>query len=227
MTAPVVSPRAPWSAALDVIGVITLVAALGAMTYRLAGAVGSWRDVALIVVAMPFGLMLADVLAGTVHWFCDTFFEEDTPVIGPTFIYSFREHHRDPSIITKHNFLELNGSTCLVAGIAALGFLAIDPTGGDWQLGVSGFAFALCGAGAVTNQLHRWAHDENPSSFARLLQRMHLVLTPEHHRVHHTAPFAKHYCVTNGWANALLERLSAWRHAERIAVSIGIPKGRE
>jgi hypothetical protein len=185
-------------------------------------------DRALITLAMfPPAALLADVLAGAVHWFCDTFFEEDTPVIGPTFIYSFREHHRDPSIITKHDFLELNGSTCLVAGIVALSSLWFDPGASHWPLAPSSFVFWLCAFGAVTNQLHRWAHDANPPRLARVLHRLHLVLTPEHHKIHHTAPFAKHYCVTNGWANELLERLSAWRHAERIAVSLGIPKGRE
>jgi ubiquitin-conjugating enzyme E2 variant len=221
------SARAPWSAALDVSGVTILTLAIGANAFRLAGAIGSATDLLIILAVFPLGALVADILAGTVHWFCDTFFEEDTPVIGPTFIYSFREHHRDPSIITKHNFLELNGSTCLVAGIAALASLAIDPRDGGWRLAEGSFLFSLCFFGAITNQLHRWAHEASPPRLARVLHRAHLVLTPEHHRVHHTAPFARHYCVTNGWANGLLERLSAWRHAERLAVSLGIPKGRE
>ena len=55
----------------------------------------------------------ADWASGLAHWSCDTFFEEDTPLVGPAVIQPFREHHRDPLAMTRHGFLELNGSNCL------------------------------------------------------------------------------------------------------------------
>ena len=39
------------------------------------------------------GYLLADLLSGTVHWFCDSFFAPDTPLIGRSIIHPFRDHH--------------------------------------------------------------------------------------------------------------------------------------
>jgi hypothetical protein len=45
------------------------------------------------------------------------------------------------------------------------------------------------------------------------LQRSGLILGPEHHQRHHTAPFNTYYCITSGWLNPLLARS---RFFERI-----------
>ena len=55
----------------------------------------------LVLPALFVGYLLADFITGTIHWFCDTFFDEETPVIGNFIIYSFREHHSYPLLITK------------------------------------------------------------------------------------------------------------------------------
>ena len=47
------------------------------------GSVG-WVGVPTLVL----GYLLADLLSGTTHWFRNTFFDEDTPVIGPIVIHS-------------------------------------------------------------------------------------------------------------------------------------------
>jgi len=66
----------------------------------------------------------------------------------------------------------------------------------------------------ATNQFHKWAHQENPSAFARWLQRKRLVLEPAHHQRHHTRPFDVNYCITNGWLNPVLNRLKFFRRLE-------------
>jgi hypothetical protein len=220
--------RPRWAPALDRFGIAAFATVYGFAAYRLAGAVDSIVSVAIVLVTLPIGYLLADVAAGTMHWFCDSFFEEDTPFIGPLFMRPFREHHRDPLSITRHGFLELNGNSCVaVAPLAALSFIAVDPASGLASLSIFAIAFAFFGAAACTNQLHRWAHDVNPSRGARVLQRLHLILPPDHHQVHHTPPFIGHYCVTNGWMNSALERIRFWRAAEWVAVRLGIPKSRE
>ena len=60
----------------------------------------------LVLPALFLGYLLADFITGTIHWFCDSFFDEETPVIGNFIIYSFREHHSHPLIITKDKFIE-------------------------------------------------------------------------------------------------------------------------
>ena len=34
-----------------------------------------------------------------------------------------------------------------------------------------------------------------------LLQKLHLILPPGHHALHHTRPYNNHYCITVGWLN--------------------------
>ena len=84
-------------------------------------------------------------------------------------------------------------------------------------------------ATVLTNQFHKWAHQEAPSRFVRLLQRSRLVLDPAHHQVHHTKPFNMHYCITNGWLNPLLNKIKFFRGLEATLRFLGIEvaNGRE
>ena len=65
-----------------------------------------------------------------------------------------------------------------------------------------------------TNQFHKWAHTKNPAGWVRLLQRAGLILSPEHHAVHHAAPRDKYYCITVGWMNPLLDKIRFFRFLE-------------
>jgi ubiquitin-conjugating enzyme E2 variant len=70
----------------------------------------------------------------------------------------------------------------------------------------------------ATNSLHRWAHMEpaRVPSVVKVLQRLHLVLPPEHHGIHHVAPYTKYYCITVGWMNEPLHRIGFFRILERV-----------
>ena len=54
----------------------------------------------------------------------------------------------------------------------------------------------------------------------RLLQRAGLILSPEHHVVHHTAPRDKYYCITVGWMNPLLDKIHFFRFCEAAITRI-------
>ena len=60
------------------------------------------------------GYLLADLLSGTVHWFCDSFFAPDTPLIGRTIIHPFRDHHDHPDDITQYGFLEQDSTSYII-----------------------------------------------------------------------------------------------------------------
>ena len=209
--------------AVDALAVVLVAGALGLLAVRLGRAVQSPADGVLALAMIVTGYLGADALTGLVHWFCDTFFDETTPVLGPGLIAPFREHHRDPLLMTRHGFLQLTGSS----------FRALAPLLGFylWQIdrapiALDAFVLAVAGGGAATNLLHRWAHDPNPPVVARALQRLGIVLTPERHANHHAPPYAAAYCVTSGWLNPLFERLRVWARAEAALIAIGFPVSR-
>ncbi|MBC71162.1 MAG: hypothetical protein CMH47_02545, partial [Muricauda sp.] len=57
-----------------------------------------------------------------------------------------------------------------------------------------------------TNQFHKWAHSEEVPGFGRWLQRMHIILPPDHHQIHHTWPHHTYFCITTGWLKWPLPR---------------------
>jgi ubiquitin-conjugating enzyme E2 variant len=168
------------------------------------------------------GLFAADVLTGLAHWAGDTWGSERTPIVGTMFIRPFREHHVDQTAITRHDFFETNGNNFFVSAFVAAPaffFLAGHPAATVFCLSLS---VALC----ATNQIHKWAHMERPPLHARLLQRLHLILVPEGHAVHHASPHTKSYSITNGWLNRAFDRAGLYRMLELgiTAVSGAVPR---
>lgn len=177
----------------------------------------------LAALAIPLALVLGDFVGGLVHWAADTYFSEDTPVVGRTLIKPFREHHLFPRDICTHTFVSIVGNVCILAvPILALCLYLL------WvsQHGLLAFgilcATLMTAATVATNVFHKWAHEEKPSAGVRWLQRMRLVLEPRHHQIHHTEPFEMHYCITNGWLNPLLNKIKFFRRLEATLGFLGI-----
>jgi hypothetical protein len=206
-----------------------LVAAVVLLTLhgsRVFGGLSAQRAWWVLPLALALGVLAADFASGVVHWIGDRFFREDSPIIGPMLIQPFREHHRDPSGITRHGWLELHGNTALPVAIVlglALG-LAPRTLGHPARLIAETTLLCFLVASLATNQLHMWAHMERPPRLARWLQNTRLVLTPDGHARHHANDFQTSYCITTGWLNPLLDalrffpRLEGWfRHEEPAA----------
>jgi len=177
----------------------------------------------LAAVAIPLALVLGDFVGGLVHWAADTYFSEDTPVVGPALIKPFRQHHIFPRDICTHTLVSIVGNVCILAvPILALCLYML------WvsQHGLLAFAILLttlmAAATVATNVIHKWAHQEKPSAGVRWLQRMRLVLEPRHHQIHHTEPFEMHYCITNGWLNPLLNKIEFFSRLEATLRFLGI-----
>jgi len=171
----------------------------------------------ILLLALVFTHPVADLLSGLVHWAADRMLPASTPYLGRSFVRPFREHHADPEGITRHNFIETNGNTCiaLTPALAGVWWWAV---GQPWQSAavvveafVLGLAFWLC----ITNQIHKWAHVERPPAAVRWLQRRRVILEPGHHAAHHTMPFDQRFCITSGWLNPVVDRLGVFALLER------------
>jgi ubiquitin-conjugating enzyme E2 variant len=170
----------------------------------------------MLALAIPLGLLASDLVTGILHWIPDTYGSENTPVLGPSVVKPFRLHHLYPRDICTHKLVETLGNSCIIAVPAlslTLYLIWIMPE----SLWLAPAVICLCilAIGTVlTNQFHKWAHQERPSAIVRWLQRARLVLGPAHHERHHTEPFNKHYCITNGWLNPVLNRVGFFRKIE-------------
>jgi plasmanylethanolamine desaturase len=180
--------------------------------WRLVEATGAWFVPVALAAALA-AWAASDLLSGLVHWAFDTYGSVQTPFVGAAFIRPFREHHFDPLAITRHDFVETNGSNCLACSPLLIAASVMPLDAAPLVAAQSFMLFTALGV-LATNQCHKWAHADVAArpALVRWAQRAGLLLSPEHHKLHHTAPFDSHFCTSNGWLNAPLNRLlRAWR----------------
>jgi plasmanylethanolamine desaturase len=203
--------------AMEIASIVTFVSLELFLVYRIWG--NAFLSAPLVLGALLVGYLAADFVSGFVHWAGDTWGSTEMPVLGKAFIRPFREHHVDEKAITRHDFVETNGNNCLVSIPVAIIAVLLPHTSTLWL-----FASAALGSMIfwvmATNQFHKWSHVDAPGPVVGLLQRLHLILPPEHHQVHHTAPFNKYYCITVGWLNRPLQVIQFFPLAERLITRV-------
>ncbi len=160
------------------------------------------------------GVATADLASGLVHWGADTWGRDDLPFVGPRLLVPFRVHHINPDDFLRRSFVDTNGDVALLAVplVAALLFVPLDTS---WGVPATLFGLAFSSAGAMTNQIHQWAHMPSPPLPVRLLQDGGLILGRTAHSTHHARPYDAHYCITTGWWNRPLQAIGFFRGLER------------
>lgn len=199
---------------LFVLGVWDLAAALttqpAALFAALAGLAAGW--------------LAADFGSGLLHWLCDRFGDERTPLVGRLVIAPFREHHVDPQILAGKNFYDAASSNAWIAlALVGLWLWLGDGSLGPASAFAGSFALTLAAAVFLTNTFHQWAHQVAPPRAARWLQRLRLAIRPESHARHHVGGDAA-YCVTTGWCNATLDRWEFFPRLERALARLRSPR---
>ena len=198
---------------VEIISLISSALLFLAILYRLF--ISPDNNYFLTALCIGSGFVLADFFAGIVHWFADTWGSVHWPVVGPTLIRSFREHHVDQNAITRHDFVETNGSSALAVLPLLLTAIFYQPT---TQLAIFfvGTAAWLCAFIVFTNQFHKWAHTSKNSQFVSLLQNSQIILPRKHHARHHAGKFDRDYCITSGWLNPLLNKIGFFSGLEYL-----------
>lgn len=201
--------------ALEISSIAAFGVMLGALAWRLAPY--ALHNPWLLLSAGALGYLGADFVSGFVHWMADTWGSTEMPIIGKALIRPFREHHVDQEAITRHDFVETNGNNCLIS-LPTLAVALLLPLGSELRLSL--FTATFLGSLVLwvfgTNQFHKWSHMKQPPPVARLLQRMHLILPPEHHALHHAPPFNRYYAITAGWVNWPLYALRFYSTLEAL-----------
>lgn len=219
MTAPLSTGPRPsqWQEKLGVVLFFLLCALLVRRVAQAAGAQTFW----VLAVSGVLGFVTSDLVSGLVHWLFDTWFSRTTPVLGKTFVTPFRVHHEDPLDITRHGFIATNGHNCLVS-VPVLALALLLPSGPEAPLASAAliFVLTLCLGVFGTNQFHKWSHTEQVPAAVAWLQARGLILGREHHDVHHTEPYTRHYCITTGWLNRPLDGMGFFRRLERLITAV-------
>ncbi|XP_065676339.1 plasmanylethanolamine desaturase 1 [Hydra vulgaris] len=190
-------------------------------------------DVVGIVIALVLGVLVTDFASGLVHWGADTYGAVDLPIIGKSFIRPFREHHVDPTAMTRHDFFETNGNNFMLIVPFAVGFIYKGFTLSEHLLRehyrFDLFAYSLMCFVIMTNQIHKWAHTYyGLPKYIEFLQKWHFILPRKHHRIHHVAPHETYFCITTGWLNYPLEKISFFPTFEKLIEALtGIPPRRD
>ena len=177
-----------------------------------------------VVVAQLF----VDFVSGLVHWAADTWGKYETPIFGPTIIYSFRKHHIDPHDIVTHGFLQTNAASAYPMPFV-LAF-ALWSTNGSFISQTYNWTviFSII-LGILTNQFHKWAHmeHEKPHPIIRFFQKSGLIISHQKHHDHHQGEFDTSYCIINGWMNPLLDRIHFWKKMQVFISKLTGLKARE
>jgi plasmanylethanolamine desaturase len=159
----------------------------------------------VLIVLAGCAYACADILSGLVHLVFDTVGSPDTPLIGSKFIKPFRDHHDDPCAMTRGDFVAVNADNffvCLPVLAPAVAFLDV----GEHPY-VASFLLALMMPVLMTNQIHKWAHVPRAPRIVRALQARGIVLSIDHHDVHHAEPRNRNYCITWGAMDRVLNAL--------------------
>ncbi|KAK4304037.1 hypothetical protein Pmani_023986 [Petrolisthes manimaculis] len=178
-----------------------------------------FEKVTTIFLVALAGIFTADFASGLVHWAADTWGSVELPILGKNFIRPFREHHIDPTSITRHDFIETNGDNFMltIPGLTYMTYHFCFKTNDEVQNNYYWFSYLYLLAifVSLTNQIHKWSHTYfGLPRWVTLLQDLHIILPKRHHRIHHVAPHETYFCITTGWLNYPLEKLAFWTTLE-------------
>ncbi|CAH1780547.1 unnamed protein product [Owenia fusiformis] len=175
----------------------------------------------IILPAALLGIVTADFFSGVVHWAADSWGSVELPIIGKALIRPFREHHIDPTSITRHDFIETNGDNfaVLIPVIAKMfyGFYTGSPEEIAKNYNWNCYLFLLAFFISITNQIHKWSHTYfGLPRYITIFQDLNIILPRKHHRVHHVAPHETYFCITTGWLNYPFEKFGFWTKLEEL-----------
>ncbi|MEE8327567.1 MAG: fatty acid desaturase CarF family protein [Nitrosomonadaceae bacterium] len=166
----------------------------------------------MTLVELVATILLVDFGSGLIHWMEDTFWTEDTPIIGNRIIKPNILHHTNGYAFVRNSWFH-SSRDLLYAGVVLLaigwliGFLS-------WHVYLS--VFLMVNA----NQIHKWSHSNQARIpvLVKIFQKLRILQSPQHHANHHKGEKNTHYCVITDFTNPILDKLGFWRWLESLLV---------
>lgn len=166
--------------------------------------------------SIMLSVLIADFLTGIFHWIEDTYFSEDTPLIG-RIIQLNRLHHDDPMDMCKTPwYRSIKETTSLSMAIALL----VHPLFANKLLVISTATLT-----SLSNLIHKWNHlpqrKVNPV-YRKYLQGV-IFQGNKSHKIHHDNPM-RDYFILSEFLNPVAEAVGFWRNLEdSIETVTGVP----
>ncbi len=164
----------------------------------------------VILGKLASAVVLADFLAGVIHWIEDAYFKEDTPILGKLVIQPNIVHHHLPRYFTKLSWWESSRE------LVAVGFLVVLAAYHYQALTWPVWVFVVLSVNA--NQVHKWSHRTRAENgpIISWLQEVGILQTPHHHGLHHKDPKNTYYCPITNVVNPALEYVAFWTQLEKL-----------
>jgi hypothetical protein len=180
-----------------------------------------------IVLQIILGIFLADVFGGAAHWFEDTYIHYCTTIPFFSEIAKHNElHHYFPRAMLEGSYYMNIESTIVFAIILFIILYVLFPsTFPKYPIFYIVFFVFLC----LVNLFHRFAHQRDcETNFIILkLQKLGILCSHEHHRLHHVMQPDGKYCTIVPATNYLLDTFYFWRILELIISIFGVKPDRK
>ena len=171
----------------------------------------------IVLLSVLLVVVVADFMAGVVHWAEDAYVREDTPLIGSFVGKANVIHHHLPRYMTRNTWWQSSWDLMLLSAVVV--FVA-------WRLNLlTWHAWLFAAVSANANEVHKWSHRTRKENgrFITFLQNIRLLQTPQHHAVHHTNPKNVRYCPITNLVNPVLDTIRFWDGLEwLLARTIGL-----
>lgn len=148
--------------------------------------------------------LIADLIAGTFHWWEDQYDVHSIPIVGKLVGGTNADHHANPRRFLSGSYWERNWSNLLPAITVAMLVTVFAP----W----CALPFWMV---SQANEIHAWSH-QRCNRVIRALQDAELCSSVKHHAQHHVDPYSRRYCVMSGWLNPVLDLCGYWMFLEFV-----------
>jgi plasmanylethanolamine desaturase len=158
----------------------------------------------LILLKIILCLYGADFFTGFIHWLEDTFWTEETPIVGKWLIQPNELHHQKPTAFLMNTWWQ-SSYDAIIIGFIIL-FIAQLTKHLTWEIAL----FILISISAC--QIHKYSHQplSRLPAFIRFLQKIKIIQDSTHHVKHHTGEKNTNYCLITPFLNPLLRKTRFW-----------------